>query len=151
MSRKPLKDPKAIKAAFGALLNSFSDEEKLELEALAIGHAYLSEAQRVMDQRGMLRKELAAHMGISPSFLTQLFRGDRPLSDRHKALLQRVLAVQFEVKAKDPVGIGNFDEFEYPPIAESNYMLAWHKVSGGFEAAPSRPARGVDYNEDIAA
>lgn len=99
MSPKNLKDPKAVKAAFARVLNDFSEEEQLEMEALAIGHTYLSEAQRVMDERGMLRKELAEKMKVSASFLTQLFRGDRPVSDYHKAQLARIFKIQWEVKA----------------------------------------------------
>ncbi|HRF78694.1 MAG TPA: hypothetical protein PL070_01275, partial [Flavobacteriales bacterium] len=135
MSPKPLKDPKAIKAAFAKVLNDFSEEELLQMEALAIGHAYLSEAQRIMDERGMLRKELAEKMSVSASFLTQLFRGDRPVSDYHKAQLQRVLGVRFELKALDTEGCHAAGAFNYPEVVEDNYMLAWHKVGGGFKAA----------------
>ncbi len=99
MSPKNLKDPKAVKAAFAKVLNDFTEEELLEMEALAIGHAYLSEAQRVMDERSMLRKDLAELMNVSPSFLTQLFRGDRPVSDYHKAQLARIFQIQWMVKA----------------------------------------------------
>lgn len=99
MSRKNLKGPKAIKAAFTKVLNDFSEEELLEMEALAIGHAYLSEARRIMDERGMLKKELAEKMKVSASFLTQLFRGDRPVSDYHKAQLARIFNIQWSLKA----------------------------------------------------
>jgi transcriptional regulator with XRE-family HTH domain len=99
MSPKNFKDPKAIKAAFTKVLNDFSEEELLEVEALAIGHAYLSEAQRIMDERGMLRKDLAERMNVSASFLTQLFRGDRPVSDRHKAQLARIFNIRWELTA----------------------------------------------------
>ncbi|MBK6627369.1 MAG: hypothetical protein IPJ87_11900 [Flavobacteriales bacterium] len=99
MSPKHLKDPKAVKAAFASVLNDLSEEELLQMEALAIGHAYLSEAQRIMDERVMLRKELAQKMKVSASFLTQLFRGDRPVSDYHKAQLARILKIKWEVAA----------------------------------------------------
>ena len=99
MSPKNLKDPKAVKAAFARVLNDFSEEERLEMEALAIGHAYLSEAQRIMDERNMLRKDLAERMKVSASFLTQLFRGDRPVSDYHKAQLARIFNIRWELGA----------------------------------------------------
>ncbi len=150
MSPKHIKDPKAIKAAFAKVLNDFSEEELLQLEALAIGHAYLSEAQRIMDERGMLRKELAEKMNVSASFLTQLFRGDRPVSDYHKAQLQRVLGVRFELKALDTNGCHAVGEFKYPEVVEENYMQAWFKVSGGFKAAKNEPAPKVDYYESAA-
>lgn len=150
MSPKNLKDPKAVKAAFARVLNDFSEEELLEMEALAIGHIYLSEAQRIMDERGMLRKELAEKMKVSASFLTQLFRGDRPVSDYHKAQLQRVLGVRFEVQALDTEGRLAMGEFNYPEVVEENYMQAWFKVSGGFQAAKNEPAPKVDYYESAA-
>lgn len=150
MSPKNLKDPKAVKAAFTSVLNDFNEEELLEMEALAIGHAYLSEAQRIMDERDMLRKELAEKMKVSASFLTQLFRGDRPVSDYHKAQLQRILGVRFEVQVFDTEGRTVSGEFNYPEVAEDNYMMAWHKVSGGFKAAKNEPTPKVDYYESAA-
>lgn len=150
MSPKHLKDPKAIKAAFTKVLNEFSEEELLQMEALAIGHAYLSEAQRIMDERGMLRKELAEKMNVSASFLTQLFRGDRPVSDYHKAQLQRVLGVRFDLKALDTEGRTAMSEFNYPEVAEENYMQAWFKVQGGLNGARNEPEPTVYYAESIA-
>lgn len=150
MSPKNLKDPKAVKAAFARVLNDFTGEELLEMEALAIGHAYLSEAQRIMDERDMLRKDLAEKMKVSASFLTQLFRGDRPVSDYHKAQLQRVLGVRFEVQALDTEGRIASGEFNYPEVVEDNYMQAWFKVGGGLKAAKNEPAPSVDYYESAA-
>ena len=99
MSPNNLKDPKAVKAAFAKVLNDFTEEELLKMEALASVHAYLSEAQRVMDERNMLRKHLAEQMNVSASCHTQLFRGDRPVNDQHKAKLARIFKLQWEVKA----------------------------------------------------
>ena len=151
MSPKAKQDPKAIKAAFGKLLNDFSDAEKLEMEALAIGHSYLSEAQRVMDDRGMLRKELAELMGMSPSFLTQLYRGDRPVNDKHKALLQRALGIRFEVMAVDLADRMPIENFVYPELVEEDYMMVWHRMDRGFKPAKDKPAINVVYDESIAA
>lgn len=150
MSLKTKQDPKAIRAAFGKLLNDFSDADKLEMEALAIGHSYLSEAQRVMDDRGMLRKELAERMGMSPSFLTQLFRGDRPLSDRNKALLQRVLEIKFEVTANDLSGRTSLGAFEYPDVIEDDWMQAWHRVDNGSRVLQQQPMKDIEYYEKTA-
>jgi transcriptional regulator with XRE-family HTH domain len=144
-----MKDPKAIKAAFGELLNSFSDEELLEMEALAIGQSYLSEAQRIMDDRPMLRKDLAERMGVSASFLTQLFRGDRPLSDKHKALLQRALGIRFEVKAVDMAGRTATGEFEYPEVMGDDWMQAWFKVGKPNHAEQTTP-KEIQYYEKTA-
>lgn len=151
MSPKTLKDPKAIKAAFGKLLNDFSDTEKLEMEAMAIGHAYLSEAQRVMDDRGMNRKDLAERMDVSPSFLTQLFRGDRPVSDKHKALLQRVLDIRYQVMAVNVDGLTSFGELSYPELVEDDYMMVWHRMDKGFKPSKDKPSVNVIYDESIAA
>ncbi|MBK7946488.1 MAG: hypothetical protein IPJ85_14825 [Flavobacteriales bacterium] len=58
-----------------------------------IGFAFLSEVEQAMDARLMTRKDLAEEMGISGSFLTQLFTGEKPLSDKHKAMFQRWASV----------------------------------------------------------
>lgn len=64
-----------------------------------IGFAFLSEVQHELDRRAMSRKDLAKAMGVSGSFLTQLFTGDKPLSDKHKAMFQRALGIRFSIKA----------------------------------------------------
>lgn len=91
--------PAEIQAEWTAFFDSFSDEEKVKRDGLILGQGFLTHVYDIMEARGMSRKELAAQMHTSASFLTQLFRGDRPLSDRNKALMARILGIKWEIRA----------------------------------------------------
>lgn len=109
--------PKDVQRAFDELLGGFSEEERLEQQTRLIGHAFLSEVERVMNEQGMTRKGLAEHMAVSPAFVSQLFSGDAPLSDRHKALMQRALDIVFEVRARELYAVPEEQpEFHYPEV-----------------------------------
>lgn len=84
---------------FNDLATRITPEEQLEIEGLLLGQAFLTHIHDVMEEEGITRKDLAVQMNTSPSFLTQLFRGDRPLSDRNKALMARILGVKWEISA----------------------------------------------------
>jgi ribosome-binding protein aMBF1 (putative translation factor) len=84
---------------FHDLASRITPEEQREIEGLLLGQQFLTHIHDVMEERGMSRKDLAEKMGTSPSFLTQLFRGDRPLSDRNKALMARELGIKWEINA----------------------------------------------------
>lgn len=99
MNAKPKRSPQEIKAAWDALFAMITPEEQLEIDGLVLGQAFLSKVHEIMEARGMSRKELAEQMNTSASFLTQLFRGDRPLSDRNKALMAKILGIRWEIKA----------------------------------------------------
>lgn len=99
MNNKPTHSPAEVKAMFDALSARITPEEHLEIDGLILGQSFLIHVYDIMEARGMSRKELAEQMKTSPSFLTQLFRGDRPLSDRNKALMAKILGIRWEIKA----------------------------------------------------
>jgi transcriptional regulator with XRE-family HTH domain len=53
-----------------------------------------------VDGKIIKNKELASKLGVSPSYITQLFNGDKLLNFTMLAKLQRVFNVTFEIKAK---------------------------------------------------
>ncbi len=97
----PLKNKKDIQQAFNDLLNTGSTEDKIELETLMLSAKFLSEIERIRQERGILKKELAEMIGTSPSHITQLFRGDKTINLKTIAKLQIELGVSFEVKISD--------------------------------------------------
>src|SRR5450432_3104832 len=60
---------------------------------------YLSEIERLKSEYGFTRKSLAQQINTSASYLTQVFRGDKPLNFHTVAKIQRALKIRFQVEA----------------------------------------------------
>lgn len=91
---------KEIKAALRRLRD---EKTPVELEAAAarlLSFRFLSEVERLTDEQGLNRRELARALGTSPSYVTQLYRGDRLLNLTMAVRMERVLGVQFQVRAE---------------------------------------------------
>lgn len=142
------RNPADIQAAFDDLFDSFTDEEQLEQEGRLIGFTFLSEVERVMDERGMNRKDLAEKMNTSASFITQLFTGDKPLSDKHKAMLQRALGIRFTIKAMDEAAYQQEPEFIFPEVKDKDGWWTFHKFTPDYDV---RTKERPDYYENAAA
>jgi ribosome-binding protein aMBF1 (putative translation factor) len=88
-----------IKDKFASLRLSKTEEDLTEEEAFILMAGFLSEIERISKSKGLNRKELALKINTSPSYLTQVFRGDKPLNFLTLAKIKRALNIQFEVKA----------------------------------------------------
>jgi transcriptional regulator with XRE-family HTH domain len=73
--------------------------EELALAELMLMAKFLSEIEQQQKLKDIDRKTLAALIGTSPSYLTQVFRGDKPLNFKTLAKIQAVLNIRFEVSA----------------------------------------------------
>lgn len=89
-----------IQKDFDQLLTPSSDEERQEADAQLLTAKFLSCIQEITDQRNIKRKELAALIGTSPSYLTQVFRGNKPINLLTLVKIQRALRIEFEVSVK---------------------------------------------------
>jgi len=72
-------------------------DEELALAELMLMAKFLSEIEQQQKLKDIDRKTLAALIGTSPSYLTQVFRGDKPLNFKTLAKIQAVLNIRFEV------------------------------------------------------
>jgi plasmid maintenance system antidote protein VapI len=62
-------------------LFSFSDkEDRLEHRAQMISYRILSEIEKLCEEKQIKKKELAAMVDTSASYITQLFRGDKQVN-----------------------------------------------------------------------
>lgn len=96
MSTKNLNSTEEIRKEFQKLFEK-SPEEQVEHRAQMLSYIFLSEAQKALDRNGWTRKQLAKEIGISASYLTQLFRGDRLLNFKTVAKVEAALEIRFEV------------------------------------------------------
>jgi ribosome-binding protein aMBF1 (putative translation factor) len=88
-----------IKNNFKNSLASIDSKDDLEHDARMIMYRFLSEVEQIADIRGLNRKELAALIGTSASYLTQLFRGIKLINMETIAKFQKVFNITFDIKA----------------------------------------------------
>ena len=81
------------------LLAFKNDTEEVSHEAQILMFKFLSEIERLQESRGLNRKSLAEAIKTSGSYLTQVFRGDKPLNFITLAKIQKVLNIKFNIKA----------------------------------------------------
>jgi ribosome-binding protein aMBF1 (putative translation factor) len=93
-----LTDPKAI----NDLLGFTSDEEREEFAAERLQLDILHVVSVQMRRSGLTRTDLAGHLGVSKSYISQLFAGDTPLNLRTLAKIERVLGGRFHVSMMTP-------------------------------------------------
>lgn len=78
------------------------NEADLKHDSQIIMFRFLSEIERLGEERKIKsRKELAEIIGISGSYLTQLFRGTKPLNIETIAKFQKAFNIKFEIKASN--------------------------------------------------
>jgi len=88
-----------IEAQFRGLESSKTEDALIKEDAYVLQADYLSEIERLYMDGGLNRKELAEKIKISPSYLSQVFRGDKPLNFLTLAKIKRALNLRFDLQA----------------------------------------------------
>ena len=88
--------------AINDLLGFTSDEEREEFAAERLQLDILHVVSVHMRRHGLTRSELAGHLGVSKSYVSQLFAGDTPLNLRTLAKIERALGGRFQVSMMTP-------------------------------------------------
>lgn len=78
-------------------LHQATEEEQINLDEYILMAKYLSEIENILIEKSLTKKALANKIGTSPSYLTQVFRGDKPLNFKTLAKIKTVLNIHFEV------------------------------------------------------
>jgi len=95
------KDKYTISKEFENLFTFQDEKEELDHEAHMIMFRFLSEIEESYSNGKTFKKnELAAKLGVSPSYITQLFKGDKLLNFTMLAKIQKVFNITFEIKAR---------------------------------------------------
>ena len=61
-------------------------------------YRFLSEVEKITDERNITKKELAKRIGVSASYLTQLYIGVKPLNIETLAKIELALDFRFDIK-----------------------------------------------------
>lgn len=94
-------DKYTVEPEFEDLFSFKSKDEEIEHEATMIMFRFLSELEKFAGDKPLKKKDIALAIGTSPSFVTQLFQGDKLLNLVTIAKLQDVFSIKFEITAKD--------------------------------------------------
>lgn len=89
-----------IQSAFDRLFNSLSEEDHLGVDAKILMFRFLSLIDAKREELGWSRKDLAAQIKTSPSFISQLFQGDKLINFTTLAKIQKVMGLEFEITLK---------------------------------------------------
>jgi transcriptional regulator with XRE-family HTH domain len=135
-----IKSNQEIGAAFKLLINHNSQAEVQEFEALKAHFEIMLQFEVYMEQNAVSKKTLAAQVGTSASYITQLFRGDKLINLDMRVRIQNVLGLESRqmffkkgeevITTKYPLAkfrTSDFLEFKQPSeldsvITESEYI-----------------------------
>jgi len=87
-----------IRLHYERVMENRTEEEKIESDTLALMASFLSRIESVLEERQVTKKALAKEIKTSPSYLTQVFRGDKPLNFVTLTKIQRALDIQFKIE-----------------------------------------------------
>jgi transcriptional regulator with XRE-family HTH domain len=120
------KTNKEIQDAFDQLFNQLSEQDKLENDANLLMFRFLSIIEEKCEALGLNRKQLAEKVGTSPSYITQLFRGDKLVNMLTLAKFQKALGLEFEIAVKK-----SYEEKvkDYMPIGDGQGVWVYHKFA----------------------
>jgi len=95
------KDKYTVSNEFENLFSFKDEKEELDHEAHIIMFRFLSELENFSGTKSLKRKELAAKLGVSPSYITQLYKGDKLLNFTMLAKIQKAFNITFEITARN--------------------------------------------------
>ena len=98
MNTTSMSDKQIVKG-FNDLENQLTEEERLNNDASLLMFWFLSIVEERCKSLGWTRAKLAQEIGTSPSYITQLFRGDKLVNMLTLAKMQRALGIGFEISA----------------------------------------------------
>lgn len=85
---------------FGELFETRSKEEILLSKAMMIHYKVMQLVEKAMDKKGWNKKILSEKLGVSQSYLTQLFLGNKIVNVQMLANLQDTLDIKFIIETE---------------------------------------------------
>jgi ribosome-binding protein aMBF1 (putative translation factor) len=81
-----------------------SKEDRLEHDSKILMFKFLSLIEQEMSKSEMSKKELAALLNTSPSYVTQIFRGQKTINLLTLAKLQQIFEIEFKIVSEKVAG-----------------------------------------------
>ena len=126
MNTKSLGKTEEIKMAFKSLLHNKSDLDKIKQDALILMSQFLQDIDIISEEKGFKRSDIAKKIGYSSSYLTQVFRGNKPLNFITLAKIQKALEISFKIEAR------SLNQIISTPIKEFRITEHDNKITGEY-------------------
>lgn len=84
------------KMTLSKLTAQLSAEDQLDIDASVISGRFVYEIDQLRQKQGLNKKEFAEKLGVTASYLTQVFRGDKQINTKLLAKVERALDVRVE-------------------------------------------------------
>jgi len=128
------KDKYTISKEFETLFTFQDEKEELDHEAQMIMFRFLSEIEEYQATGKNLKKnELASKLGVSASYITQLFKGDKLLNFTMLAKIQKAFHITFEIKARKNESLYSVDSLNVETLPsfplEPEGFWVWHNLN----------------------
>ena len=81
-------------------VNQKRDKDELENEKEMLMKRFLYEVFRIIRGKQLSRTQFAQLLDVSPGYLSQVFHNKKPLTFEMLIKIQRVLQIEFEIKAR---------------------------------------------------
>ncbi|MDA3865482.1 MAG: helix-turn-helix transcriptional regulator [Salinivirgaceae bacterium] len=88
-----------ISEEFRDIFNSLSEEDHIEVDAQMLSFKFLEALDKYFAPKKLKKKEIAEAVGKSPSFISQVYSGDKLISMPLLAKLQTAFNFTFDIKA----------------------------------------------------
>lgn len=109
---------------FDHLFDFENEEDQIASDTRLLSFGFLSELERHSDQSKGLKKRLAALIGTSASYITQLFNGDKIINLETVARFQRAMGIKFKIVAYKEEEFDLYCRFHEPIKNEFHIYLA---------------------------
>ena len=116
-----------IRSKFQNLLKHHSEDEQIKHDTQMLMYRFLNEIQKYQNIEGINRKKLAEAIKTSASYLTQLFRGNKPLNFETLAKIQKALNIKFEI-----IAYPKFKEIELFDETQFYEAIVKYKTPAGY-------------------
>lgn len=98
---------KDIQSILNELSTPLSESDHFEVEKSLLSARFISEIQKHLDEMTYKKRDLARLLGVSPSYITQVFRGEKAVNMDFLTKVQIKLGLNFYVSTTD------INEFEH--------------------------------------
>ena len=93
-----------IAPGFEKLFEFETDDDANIHQAKIIMMKFLHEMEKSLGKQPLKKKELAAIVGVSPSYVTQLYNGDKLINLEMIARIEQAFGIEFKVQAVRKTG-----------------------------------------------
>lgn len=131
-----------ISEEFTDLFGTLSEEDIIEVDAQMLSFKFLEALEKSFAPRKLKKKEIAEAIGKSPSFISQVYSGDKLISMPLLAKLQKAFNFTFDIKASH-----NSIDYDLSVFSE---LKTNNKKQSGFwvwKNAAANESVDIDYNK----